>query len=63
MPKDVVDATVVHMRERGVAVSTIALVFKTTVPAVRQVLERHRLARSARSETAETGSGCRPGQR
>jgi len=44
MPKAVVTATMVHMREHGVAVSTIAEVLKTTVPLVRGILARHRLA-------------------
>jgi hypothetical protein len=41
LPADVVTATMIHMRDRGVTTSAIATVFKTTRRAVRRVLERH----------------------
>jgi hypothetical protein len=44
LPTDVVTETVAYLRERGVAPSTIAELFRTTVPTVRGILARHRLA-------------------
>jgi hypothetical protein len=48
-----VSATMVDMRDRGVATSAIALLFKTTVPVVRGILARHRLAAVHLVETAD----------
>jgi hypothetical protein len=44
MPKDVVIETMAYLRRRGVRISAIAEVFRTTAPAVREILARHRLA-------------------
>jgi hypothetical protein len=44
LPMDVVDATVVHMRSRGVLIAATALVFRMTTRQVREILARHRLA-------------------
>jgi hypothetical protein len=53
MPKDVVDATMAYLRRRGVRISAIAEVFRTTAPAVRKVLAQHRLAAVHLVETAD----------
>jgi hypothetical protein len=53
MPKDVVFETMAYLRRRGVRISAIAEVFRTTAPAVRKVLAQHRLAAVHLVETAD----------